>query len=425
MQATAPNAAEQKWVTSWAGAMQGPYPVGNASAQPDLSSAFPVAETGASDQTFRLIVRPDIWGAQTRLRFSNALGTRPLAIDDIYVGLQWGGATVLPGTNRPLRVGGKSGVTIAPGDAVWSDALALPFASDASALELAGRKLAVSFHVVGESGPMTWHAKALATSYVTPPGGGSQGHREDEALFPFSTTSWYFLDAVDMLAPAATQLIVAFGDSITEGTASTLNGDDRWPDVLSRRLHAAYGQRVSLVNTGIGGNQVIGPREYTPCLPFSGGASAGQRLERDVLSLSGVSTVIWMEGINDFSRNGNASADAVKAAMADVVARVRAAIPGVRVIGATLTPALGSSLPAHGFAEQEQKRQALNAFVRESGLFDGVVDFEQTMRDPQSGGLRREFLPNSTTGDAGDGLHPNRAGYVAMANAVDLRMLVR
>jgi lysophospholipase L1-like esterase len=144
-----------------------------------------------------------------------------------------------------------------------------------------------------------------------------------------------------------------------------------------------------------------------------------------VLSLSGVSTVIWMEGINDFSRNGNASADAVKAGMADVVARIRAAIPGVRVIGATLTPALGSSLPAHGFAEQEQKRQALNAFVRESGLFDGVVDFEQATRDPLSGGLRREFLPNSTTGDAGDGLHPNRAGYVAMANAVDLRMLVR
>jgi hypothetical protein len=305
MQATAPNAAERKWVTSWAGAMQGPYPVGNASAQPDLSFAFPVAETGASDQTFRLIVRPDIWGAQTRLRFSNALGTRPLAIDDVYVGLQWGGATVLPGTNRPLRFGGKSGVIIAPGDTVWSDPVALPFAGDANALELAGRKLAVSFHVAGESGPMTWHAKALATSYVTPPGGGSQGHREDEALFPFSTTSWYFLDAVDMLAPADTQLIVAFGDSITEGTASTLNGDDRWPDVLSRRLHAAYGQRVSLVNTGIGGNQVIGPREYTAHQPFPGGASAGQRLERDVLSLSGVSTVIWMEGINDFSRNGN------------------------------------------------------------------------------------------------------------------------
>lgn len=425
MQATVPNAAEQKWVTSWAGAMQGPYPVGNASAQPDLSFAFPVAEAGASDQSFRLIVRPDIWGAQTRLRFSNALGTRPLAIDDVYVGLQWGGATVLPGTNRPLRFGGKSGVIIAPGGAVWSDPVTLPFAGDANALELAGRKLAVSFHVAGESGPMTWHAKALATSYVTPPGGGSQGHREDEALFPFSTTSWYFLDAVDMLAPADTQLIVAFGDSITEGTASTLNGDDRWPDVLSRRLHAAYGQRVSLVNTGIGGNQVIGPREYTPHQPFAGGASAGQRLERDVLSLSSVSTVIWMEGINDFSRNGNASVDAVKAGMTDIVARIRAAIPGVQVIGATLTPALGSSLPAHGFAEQEQKRQALNAFVRESGLFDGVVDFEQAMRDPQSGGLRREFLPNSTTGDPGDGLHPNRAGYVAMANAVDLRMLVR
>ena len=284
--------------------------------------------------------------------------------------------------------------------------------------------MAVSFHVAGESGPMTWHAKALTTSYLTRPGAGSQGHREDEALFPFSTTSWYFMDAVDMLALVDTQVIVAFGDLITEGAASTMNGDDRWPDVLSRRLHAAYGNRVSIVNAGIGGNQVIGPSEYAAHNPFAGGPSARQRLERDVLSLSGVSTVIWLEGLNDFCINGNASAEAVKAGMAEVVGRMRAALPGVRVIGATLTPALGSSSPAHGFAEQEQKRQALNAFVRESGLFDGVVDFEQATRDPQTGGLRREFVPNSTTGDAGDGSHPNRAGYVAMGTAVQLERII-
>jgi lysophospholipase L1-like esterase len=414
----------QKWVASWTGSVQGPYPVGNPSAQPNLSFVFPVAETGARDQTFRLIVRPDIWGAQTRLRFSNVLGTKPVIFDGIYVGLQRGGAVVVSGTNRPVSFGGKASVTVAPGEAVWSDPVDLPFVGNAGAPELAGRKLAVSFHVADESGPMTWHAKALTTSYLTAPGAGSQGQREDEAAFPFSTASWYFLDAVDMMVPADTQVVVAFGDSITDGTASTMNGDDRWPDVLSRRLHAAYGNRVSVVNAGIGGNQVVGPKEYGPQKPFPGGPSAGQRLERDVLSLSGVSTVIWLEGINDFSKNGDASADAVKAGMTDVVGRIRTAIPGVRVIGATVTSALGSSSAAHGFAEQDEKRQALNAFIREAGLFDGVVDFDRATLDPQTGGLRAEFVPESTTGGPGDKLHPNRAGYVVMGSAVDLEMVM-
>src|SRR6185369_8206690 len=113
-------------------------------------------------------------------------------------------------------------------------------------------------------------------------------------------------DAVDVMAPGSTRVVVAFGDSITAGTASTLNGDDRWPNALSRRLHAAYGNRVSVVNAGIGGNQMLGPAEYTVQNPFSGGPSAGQRLERAVLGLSGVSAVIWLEGITDFGANATA-----------------------------------------------------------------------------------------------------------------------
>jgi lysophospholipase L1-like esterase len=338
--------------------------------------------------------------------------------------LQQGGAVVVPGTNRPVSFGGKANVTVAPGQSVWSDPVHLPFIKDTGAPELAGRKLAVSFHVVGESGPMTWHAKALTTSYLTAPGAGSQGQREDEEAFPFSTASWYFLDAVDMMAPSDTKVIVAFGDSITDGTASTMNGDDRWPDVLSRRLHAAYGSRVSVVNAGIGGNQVVGPKEYGPQKPFLGGPSASQRLERDVLSLSGVSTVIWLEGTNDFSKNGNASVEAVRAGMTDGVGRIRAAIPDVRVIGATVISALGSTSPAHGFPEQDQKRQALNTFIRKSRLFDGVVDFDRVTLDPQTGGLRPEFVPDSTIGGPGDKLHPNRAGYVAMGSAVNLDMVM-
>jgi lysophospholipase L1-like esterase len=412
------------WVASWTGSVHGPYPIGNPSAQPNLSLAFPSPESGARDQTLRMIVRPDIFGPRARIRLSNALGTKPVTFDGVFVGLQLSGAEVMRGTNRPVSFAGKNAVTIAPGDSAWSDPIALPFVAESSNLALAGRKLAVSFHVAGESGPMTWHAKALQSSYLTGPGAGVQGHVESEAAFPFSTTSWYFLDAIEMEAGADTHAIVAFGDSITDGTASTLNGDDRWPDVVSRRLHAAYGNRVSVVNAGIGGNQVVGPAEYTAQKPFPGGPAAGQRLERDVLSLSGVSTVIWLEGINDFSKNGNASFEAVENGMRDIVGRIRARIPGVRVIGATVTSAFGSSSAAHGFSEQDEKRKRLNEFIRTSGLFDGVADFDRVTLDPQTGSMRAEFVPESTTGGAGDKLHPNRLGYAAMGAAIDLGLLV-
>jgi lysophospholipase L1-like esterase len=405
----------QKWVTSWTASVQGPYPSGNPSAQPNLSLVFPSAETGARDQTFRLIVRPDIWGRQARLRLSNVFGTRPVTFDGVFAGLQMSGAALVPGTNRAATFGGKSIVTIPAGESTWSDPVSL-----AVIRELAGRKLAVSFHVLGESGPMTWHAKALTTSYV---GAGTKGNEESEAAFPTSTTSWYFLDAIDMMAPADTRVVVAFGDSITDGTASTLNGDDRWPDVFSRRLHSVYGNRIAVINAGIGGNQIVGPAEYSPQKPFAGGPSAIQRLDRDVLSLSGVSAVIWLEGINDFSKNGNASIDSVEAGMKEVVTRIRARIPGARIIGATLTPALGSTNAAHGFAEQDEKRKALNDFIRRMDLFDGVADFDKVILDPRTGAMRAEFVPETTTGGPGDKLHPNRLGYLAMGMAIDLDLL--
>jgi lysophospholipase L1-like esterase len=406
----------QKWATSWSASAQGPYPSGNASAQPDLRFAFPDPAIGARDQTLRLIVQPDIWGRQARLRLSNAFGTKPVTFDGVFVGLHWSSAAIVPGTNQPVKFAGKSSVAVPPGESVWSDAVSLPFINK----ELAGRKLAVSLHIDGDSGPMTWHAKALTTSYLTAPGAGSKSQSEDEAAFPFSTTSWYFRDALDMMAPADTQVIVAFGDSITDGTASTLNGDDRWPNALSRRLHAAYGNRFSVVNAGIGGNQVVGPAEYSAQKPFAGGPSAQQRLERDVLSLSGVSAIIWLEGINDLGRNGGATAEAVQAGMKDAVARIRSRTPGIRIIGATVTSAFGAT---NGSAEQDLRRKALNEFIRTSGTFDGVADFDKATLDPTTGSLRAEFVPDSTIGGPGDKLHPNRAGYLAMAMSIDLSLL--
>jgi lysophospholipase L1-like esterase len=414
----------EKWITSWTGSVHGPYPVGNPSAQPDLGLAFPDAKAGAHDQSFRMIVRPDVWGRQTRIRLSNAMGAKAVTFDGAFVGLQLSGSALIAETNRAVKFGGKPSVTVPPGKSVWSDPVALDFADPSSTRLLTGRKLAVSFHVVGDSGPMTWHAKALTSSYVTLPGAGARGDAESEIAFPFATASWYFLDAVDMMVPADTRLVVAFGDSITDGTASTLNGDDRWPDVLSRRLHAAYGEKVAVVNAGIGGNQIAGPAEYGPDKPFPGGPAASQRIDRDVLSLSGVSAIIWLEGINDFSKNGNREAEPVKATMRAVVEHIRATQPKIKIFGATVVSALGSTSAAHGFPEQDEKRKSLNAFIRTSGIFDGVFDFDTVTLDPKTGGMRPEFVPENTLGGPGDKLHPNRLGYQTMGMSVDLRTLL-
>jgi lysophospholipase L1-like esterase len=179
-----------------------------------------------------------------------------------------------------------------------------------------------------------------------------------------------------------------------------------------------------VVNAGIGGNQVAVPADYSAEKPFPGGPSAVARLERDVLSLSGVTSFIWLEGTNDFSRNGNASVEAVQAAMRDAVGRIRAQFPKARLVGATLTSALNSTSPAHGFRVQDEKRQALNDFIRKGGLFDAVAEFDAATLDPATGGLRPEMVPDSTTGGPGDRLHPNRAGYLAMGMSIDLSVVV-
>jgi lysophospholipase L1-like esterase len=413
----APTAASADWVASWTASAHGPYPVGNPTAQPELKFALPAPEQGARNQSFRMIVKPDAWGPQTRIRLSNAFGTKPVTFNDAHVGLQESGAAVLKGTSQPILFGGQKSVTVPPGQSVVSDAAALPFVSTPPSPLLKGRKLAVSFHVVGESGPMTWHAKALQTSYLGAPGSGPHAKDEGETAFPYSTTSWYFLDEVDMNLPAKAEVIVAFGDSITDGTGTTINGDDRWPDVLSRRLHAAYGDDFVVVNQGIGGNRVVGPDDYAT-KPIGGGPGALTRLERDIVSLPGVSTVIWLEGINDFG--ADTSAEAVMEGYNKGVAMLRQKMPGVRIYVATLTSARNSTIPTHGRPEVDAKRKALNDFFRNSKLFDGVIDFDKATLDPATGEVKAEFQPNSSIGGPGDKLHPNRAGYAAMGNAIDL-----
>ena len=415
LDASGATARDDHWVVSWAASPHGPYPSGNPSAQPDLSAAFENSE--AVDQTFRLIVRPSLWGSSIRLRLTNVFGSRAVVFDDVFVGMQSSGGNIATGTNRQVRFKGQTEVSIPPGGTATSDALELPLVKDPSDAMLAGRKLAVSFHVAGPSGAMTWHAKALQTSYLTAPRSGSHGRDDRDDRFAYTTTSWYFLDAVDAIAPESTVAVACFGDSITDGTASTLNGDDRWPDVLSTRLRAKYGARVSVVNAGIGGNRVTSS-PYSAAKPVAGGPSAVERFDRDIVSLSGVRAVIWLEGINDLA--AGAKADEVIAGLKNVVARGRAR--GLKMFGATIVSSLGSAT-AHGSPQADAERQAINAFIRTPGSFDGVFDFDAATRDPGTGGLRAAFQPNSTTGGPGDRLHPNRAGYQAMGQAVDLDLL--
>ncbi|MFZ4285184.1 GDSL-type esterase/lipase family protein [Variovorax sp. HJSM1_2] len=416
-------AGAQRWATTWCASAQGPYPCGNATAQPCLDFAFPDPACGARDQSFRLIVKPAIWGRLARIRLTNAFGSQAVRFGGLHLGMPSSSAGLIPGSNQPVTFGGSDEFTLAPGAWAWSDPVRLPLVDDADSPLLRAHKLSVSFHVLGTSGPMTWHAKAMGTSYLTPPGAGAAGHLEDEQAFPFSTTSWFFLDAIDVMAPADTRVVVAMGDSITDGSASTLNGFDRWPDVLARRLQAQHGNRVAVLNAGIGGNRIAGPATDVRAEPFAGGPSMAARLERDVLSLSGVTSVIWPEGTNDFSEMGQASVAQVQQTMAEVVARLRAALPGVKVIGATNHSVLGAAIANHGSPTQEAKRRELNTFIREGGLFDAVADFDAATFDARTGRMQAAFIPDSAVGGAGDGVHPNRAGYLAMADAVPLDWL--
>jgi len=412
------NRGRQKWVASWAASAHGPYPSGNAVAQPNLSFAFGSPAVGANDQTFRLVVRPDLWGKKFRLRFSNVFGVQPLTLDDAYVGLQSSAGAVVRNSNRPVTFAGRGSVTIPAGGSAWSDAVDLEYVSDGAKFYLQGKKMAVSFHVVGTSGLMTWHAKSLQTSYVSGPGTGSHGADEGDEAFPNSTTSWYFLDVVEVMAPSDTLLVVAFGDSITDGTASTLNGDDRWPDDLSRRLHAAYGSRVAVVDEGIGGNRILTPEVYAPQAPFSGGPRALDRLERDVFSLGGVGAVVWLEGINDLS--AGSTSDAVIAGIQQGAKLIHDR--GLKLIQATITSALGNNANQAADVDRDNRRKAVNAFIRGAGIFESMADMDTATVNLATGMMRDEFLTNSTLGII-DHLHPNRAGYLSMAKTIDTRVL--
>ncbi|MFD5921755.1 RICIN domain-containing protein [Kitasatospora sp. NPDC058201] len=354
-----------------------------------------IVEPIGHDLTHRLIVRTATAGSAVRIRLSNAFGREPVTFGEVRMGLRSSGAALTPGSNRPLTFGGATSVTVPAGGSVYSDPLDTPVA--------AGSDLAVSLYVPREPAVMSGHRNTRQTSYVAHQG----NHAADHAgtAFTKSVETWSYLDAVVVDAPAGTGTVATLGDSITDGWWSSLNANRRWPDVLAARLQSAPGNLIKgVANEGIAGNEVLRDR-----YPF-GGKSAITRLDRDVLSQRGLRTIVLLEGINDIL-NGKPTTQALTDGYRAIVGRAHAA--GVCVVGATILPFGGEQATA-----DEKIRQETNAFIRSSGLFDAVVDFDAVMRDPaQPTRLRPSYYSGSDT------LHPNDTGMHAMGEAVNVDSL--
>ena len=385
-------AQKEQWVGTW----------GAAPLHPDLRDdprgvAFITRpDISAPGLTIREIVRVSLGGATLRVRFSNLDGDVPLEIGKATVAHTAEGAAVQPGSDRPLSFNGRPSVSIPPGALAVSDPVT--FAVPALA------QLTVTIYLPTRSGRVTEHQLASATSYHV------AGDQVANLGFdsPEKVTTWEYLNGIDVLAPEKDGAIVTIGDSITDGAYSTPNADARWPDELARRLQndKRY-SRLSVINESISGNKILQDRA---------GPNALARFDRDVLAQSGVKYLIVLEGINDIGHiktnpEDQTSADDIILALDQMI--LRAHTHGIAVIGGTLTPYRGAGY----YSEKgEAIRTAVNTWIRTSGAFDGVIDFEATVKDPQHPDT---FSPAY---EHGDHLHPNDAGYKAMGNAINLKL---
>jgi lysophospholipase L1-like esterase len=368
------------------------------------SPQVPGAPLAIDGQTLRQVAHVSLGGEHVRVRLSNAFGTTSLVITDARVAISSGGSAILPGTDRRLTFGGAPSTTIPPGALVVSD----PVELDVPALA----NVAVSLYFPGPVSATTEHSLGVQTTYLSP-----AGNFASAASLPAgspTTTSWYFLNGIEVEPksshPAA---IVTLGDSITDGYASTVDANHRWPNFLAARLQARRNTSdVAVVDQGISGNRVL--HDFV-------GPNALARLDRDVLAQSGVEWVIVLEGINDIGIPGAFGAPTEQVTAAEIIEGHRQLVEraharGLTIIGGTLTPFEGTIFPGYFTPEGEAKRQAVNQWIRTSGAYDAVIDFDKATRDPAH---PARLLPAY---DSGDHLHPNDTGYQAMANAVDLSL---
>jgi lysophospholipase L1-like esterase len=388
-----PEHGSGRWTGTWTAAQVAAFP--DFFGQKNWSEGF-------DNQSVRQVVRVSRGGSTVRIRVSNVYGEAPLRLSGASIGRAGAGASLRPGRVRPLTFNRSPSTVVPAGREAVSDATPLRVA----ALE----RLSVTLYFAGRTGPSTFHPLAIATSYRA-----ADDHRfdRDGAVFSETSQSWYYLSGVDVRGPGRTRrgAVVAFGDSITDGVLSTPDADNRYPDELAERLVAA-GRPLGVLNAGIGGNRVLAD---SPGF----GEKATARFQRDALGQPGVRTVIVLEGINDIGV-GEATGAPVTAQqlIGGHRALIRAArARGVKVIGGTITPTKGVPYPGYHTERGEAVRDAVNQWIRTSGEYDAVVDFDRALADPlDPDRMRREY-------DGGDGLHPNDAGMRAMAAAVDLEAL--
>ncbi|MFI5680450.1 SGNH/GDSL hydrolase family protein [Streptomyces cellulosae] len=389
---SAAPASTGAWVGSWSAS-----PVGG---EPGTETA------GLAGRSLRNVVHTAIGGTSARITLSNLYGQAPLTVThaSIAVAAGTGSAEAVVATMRRLTFGGNTVVVIPAGQQVLSDTVALRVPADSDIL--------VTTYSPTPSGPVTYHPHARQISYA------ARGDRTEDptaTAYTERTEYWRYLTALDVLSDEAAGTVVAFGDSLTDGVGSTENTNRRWPDILSDRLHAALhsGQdvpRYSVVNQGIGGNQVLADGLGRPAENQAGVS----RFARDVLGRPNVKVVVVDLGINDILRNPRLAdhPDQVVAGLRSLVRQAHAR--GIKVIGATLMPFGGH----HGYSEaRENVRQAINAEIRAGRVYDAVVDFDKVVRDPYD---PRRFRPDY---DSGDHLHPSDQGYERMAQALDLNAL--
>ncbi|MEU1981764.1 GDSL-type esterase/lipase family protein [Nocardia sp. NPDC019395] len=376
------------------------------------ASGGPVPLT-VDDQTFRMVITPNLGGEQLRVHLTNRFGQGPVTFGEVTVGEQTEGAGAT--RIRPVTFGGNRSITVPAGADIVSDPL--PFRTTPA------QPLVVGIHVAGPAGPPTKHWNANATSYYSPPGSGNLTSRTAAGQFTSRTGSWFYVHGLDVQAPAGTHAVVAFGDSVTDGFVGTTpmgipadravaDTDSRYPDFLQRRLDDA-GIPVSVVNAGIGSNRVVTGGE-----PFLLGPSALTRFERDALDHAGVSGVLVQEGINDLGLPPPATAEQVIAGYEQLITAAHRA--GKKIWLGTLLPASDALVDGVLLApDSEKHRQAINTWIRAQQLADGTVDFDAALRDPHNPAtLRADY-------SSPDRLHPNPSGYRAMADAVELAMIAQ
>jgi lysophospholipase L1-like esterase len=392
--ALAISAAQPRWVATWATSPGGPAT--------NLRTF--------KNQTIREIVHVSLGGNAVRARISNVYGTTSIVIGGAHVALRGNGSSIIPESDRTLKFGGLATVTIPPGAQVVSDPSSLNVRANSD--------LAVSIFLPNETPAETMHRAAFQTSYVSE---GDVTAKPELSFAAETITSWPFLAGVDVARSSQAEAIVAFGDSITDGSGSTRDANHRWPDYLLARL-AAKKHEMAVLNAGIGGNRVVyngaGPLAYA-------GPSLRTRFDHDVLAQPGVKFVIVLAGINDIGVPGTSFAPiSEEVPPVEIVASLRQVAErahehGLRVFVGTLTPFEGSTIKGYFTGERELRRQEVNTLIRSGEGFDGMIDFDKVIADPSH---PRRILPGY---DSGDHLHLNDAGYQAMAAAIDLSLFTR